>query len=97
MRVVTPPSLCRTRSRTSTGGQAGLPVFFQQIPAASEKAYLEVGSATHFLGNVFSVEQARSTLAWFKRYIDDDTRYSPFLCPPPSGGLFVEYRHTCPD
>ena len=72
-------------------------VFFQQIPAASEKAYLEVGSGTHFLGNVFNVEQARSTLAWFKRYIDDDTRYSPFLCPPPSGGLIVEYRHTCPD
>lgn len=72
-------------------------VFYQQIPAASEKAYLEVGSGTHFLGNVFNAEQARSTLAWFKRYIDDDTRYSQFLCPPPSGGLIVEYRHTCPD
>lgn len=72
-------------------------VFYQQIPAASEKAYLEVGSGTHFLGNVFNVEQARSTLSWFKRYIDDDTRYSPFLCPQPSGGLIAEYRHTCPD
>jgi hypothetical protein len=71
-------------------------IYYQQIPAASEKAYLEVGSGTHFLGNVFNVEQARSTLAWMKRYIDNDTRYSQFLCPAPSGGLIVEYRDTCP-
>jgi hypothetical protein len=35
-------------------------------------------------------------LSWFKRYIDDDTRYSQFLCPPPSGPSIVEYRNTCP-
>lgn len=71
-------------------------IYYEQISAASEKAYIEVGSGTHFLGNVFNVEQARQTLAWLKRYIDDDTRYSQFLCPAPSGGLIVEYRHTCP-
>jgi dienelactone hydrolase len=72
-------------------------VFYQQIPASSEKAYLEVSAGSHFLGNVFNVEQARSTLAWMKRYIDNDTRYSQFLCPGPSGGLVAEYRQTCPD
>jgi dienelactone hydrolase len=72
-------------------------VFYEQIPAASEKAYIEIGAGGHFLGNVFNVEQARQTLAWLKRYVDDDTRYSQFLCPPPTGGLIVEYRDTCPD
>jgi predicted dienelactone hydrolase len=71
--------------------------FYQQIPAASEKAYLEVAGQSHFLGNSFNATQARSALSWMKRYIDNDTRYSQFLCPPPSGSTISEYRNTCPD
>ena len=71
--------------------------FYEQIPAASEKAYLEVAGQSHFLGNGFNTTQARSALAWMKRYIDNDTRYSQFLCPPPSGSTISEYRNTCPD
>jgi dienelactone hydrolase len=70
--------------------------FYQQIPAASEKAYLEVRGQSHFLGNSFNATQAGSTLAWMKRYIDNDTRYSQFLCPAPSGTTISEYRDTCP-
>ncbi|HEX6166082.1 MAG TPA: hypothetical protein VFZ30_04815 [Acidimicrobiales bacterium] len=70
--------------------------FYEQIPAASEKSYVEVAGADHFLGNSFNATQARQVLSWFKRYIDDDTRYSQFLCPPPSGPTIVEYRNTCP-
>ena len=71
--------------------------FYQQIPASSEKAYLEVRGQGHFLGNSFNVTQARSALSWLKRYIDNDTRYSQFLCPAPSGSTISEYRDTCPD
>ncbi len=70
--------------------------FYEQIPAASEKSYVEVTGADHFLGNSFNATQGRQVLSWFKRYIDDDTRYSQFLCPPPSGPTIVEYRNTCP-
>ncbi|HET6775336.1 MAG TPA: hypothetical protein VFH36_18625 [Acidimicrobiales bacterium] len=70
--------------------------FYEQIPAASEKSYVEVAGADHFLGNSFNATQARQVLSWFKRYVDDDTRYSQFLCPPPSGPTIVEYRNTCP-
>jgi dienelactone hydrolase len=70
--------------------------FYEQIPASSEKAYLEVAGQGHLLGVGFNATQARSTLAWMKRYIDNDTRYSQFLCPPPSGSAISEYRNTCP-
>lgn len=70
--------------------------FYNQIPAASEKAYLEVAGQGHLLGNTFNATQSRSALAWFKRYIDDDTRYDQFLCPPPSERAISEYRNTCP-
>ena len=71
--------------------------FYQQIPASSEKAYLEVRGQSHFLGNSFNATQAGSALSWMKRYIDNDTRYSQFLCPAPSGSTISEYRDTCPD
>jgi len=69
--------------------------FFNQIPASAEKAYLEI-TGGHFLGTGFNATQARSTLSWLKRYVDNDTRYDQFLCPPPSGGGIVTYLHTCP-
>jgi predicted dienelactone hydrolase len=70
--------------------------FYEQIPAASEKAYLEVAGASHFLGNGAEVTQARLSVAWLKRYVDNDTRYEQFICPPPSGPRISEYRNTCP-
>ena len=34
---------------------------------------------------------------WLKRFIDNDTRYEQFLCPPPRPGTLIEeYRDTCP-
>ncbi|NDU78499.1 alpha/beta hydrolase, partial [Actinomadura sp. DSM 109109] len=36
------------------------------------------------------------SIAWLKRYIDNDTRYEQFLCPPPGVTAISDYRHTCP-
>ena len=69
---------------------------FQQIPATTEKAYMEVAGADHFLGAAPNNPQAKLMVAWLKRYVDNDTRYEQFICPPPSGPQIAEYRHTCP-
>lgn len=71
-------------------------LFYGQLPTTVEKAYLEVAAGGHFVGNVFSNDQARATLSWLKRFLDDDTRYSPFICPGPTGSGVSEYRSTCP-
>jgi predicted dienelactone hydrolase len=71
--------------------------FYAGIPDTSEKAYLELNDADHRVSSAPDVTTARSMIAWLKRYVDNDTRYSPFLCPPPAaGGAIEEYRHTCP-
>ncbi len=70
--------------------------FYEQIPAAAEKSYLEVAGADHFLGTQANVTQAKQAIVWYKRYIDNDTRYEQFMCPGPSGSTVVEYRQTCP-
>ncbi|TDC47919.1 alpha/beta hydrolase [Actinomadura sp. KC345] len=71
--------------------------FYESIPAATEKAYLELNNASHFAPNSSNTTIAKFSISWLKRFVDNDTRYEQFLCPPPRTGLDIsEYRDTCP-
>jgi dienelactone hydrolase len=70
--------------------------FYRSIPASSEKAYVELNGASHFAGTSNPDWQARSMVVWLKRYVDNDTRYEPFMCPAPSSTSLSDYQHTCP-
>jgi predicted dienelactone hydrolase len=70
--------------------------FYNSIPASAEKAYMELRGASHFVSNTSNTPTARQMIAWLKRYVDNDTRYEQFICPPPSGTAISEYRDTCP-
>jgi pimeloyl-ACP methyl ester carboxylesterase len=69
--------------------------FYTQITRA-EKQYVELAGAGHLVGVSDQTIQSRSAIAWFKRYLDNDTRYNQFLCPPVSGAGVSETRNTCP-
>ncbi|MEU8797424.1 alpha/beta hydrolase [Spirillospora sp. NPDC048819] len=72
--------------------------FYESIPASSEKAYLELNGASHFAPNTSNTTIAKFSISWLKRYVDNDTRYDQFLCPPPSRSTEIsEYRDTCPN
>nr|WP_020545329.1 lipase [Nonomuraea coxensis] len=71
--------------------------FYTSIPASSEKAYLELAGASHFFPQTTNTTMAKSMVAWLKRWVDDDTRYDPFLCPAPRSIAISEYRDTCPN
>ncbi len=71
--------------------------FYQSLPSTLDKAYLELNSASHFAPNSPNTTIARYSIAWLKRFVDNDTRYEQFLCPPPSVSTTIsEYRNTCP-
>jgi dienelactone hydrolase len=70
--------------------------FYNSIPASAEKAYLELRGASHFVANSPDTWTARQSIAWLKRYVDNDTRYEQFICPSPSSVSISEYRNTCP-
>lgn len=71
--------------------------FYNSIPSASEKAYLELNNASHFFPQTANAPQARLMISWLKAFVDNDIRYLQFLCPgPPAGGTTEEYRNTCP-
>ena len=68
-------------------GSHSLP-FYNSIPAASEKALVVVSGASHGLGTTLNTIQARTMLVWLKRYVDNDTRFDPFVCPLVTSGAF---------
>jgi cutinase len=71
--------------------------FFNAIPAASEKAYVELRGASHFASNSSNTTIARFMISWLKRYVDNDTRFEQFICPNPGTSTAVsQYRDTCP-
>jgi predicted dienelactone hydrolase len=70
--------------------------FYNSIPAGSEKAYVELNNESHFAAGSNPDDQARDMVTWLKRYVDDDTRYEPFMCPAPSSSDYSDWRDTCP-
>jgi esterase/lipase len=73
---------------------------FYQTIGASEKALVNLESGSHFFPTGDNPIQSRMMVSWLKRWVDEDIRYTQFLCPGPTvGGLFAqvqEYRSTCP-
>jgi len=71
--------------------------FYNSIPSSAEKAYLELNGASHGVATTANTTQAKFMVVWLKRYVDDDTRYEQFICPPPSLSTAIsDYRGTCP-
>jgi dienelactone hydrolase len=70
---------------------------FYNTVAAPEKAFVNLNDASHFFPTSDNPVQSRLTVSWLKRFVDDDTRYTQFLCPGPAlGNQVQEYRSTCP-
>ncbi|WP_374191399.1 alpha/beta hydrolase family protein [Planomonospora sp. ID82291] len=71
--------------------------FYNSLSSAQEKAYLELNGASHFAPNSSNSTLAKYSIAWMKRFVDDDLRYDQFLCPAPGRSTRIEeYRSSCP-
>ncbi|WFE24789.1 hypothetical protein O7621_26320 [Solwaraspora sp. WMMD937] len=70
--------------------------FFDSLPSDLDKAYPELNDACHFAPNIPNATISSFSVAWLKRFVDDDTRYEQFLCPPPRpDGEISDYQDTC--
>lgn len=75
--------------------------FYASIPSSTKKAYAELNGATHFAPNVRNEAIGRYGVAWMKRFMDADTRYSTFLCGAEHNSYnsflrFDRYNSNCP-
>lgn len=72
--------------------------FYNSLSATYEKAYVELNNASHFAPNSPNTTIAKFSISWLKRFIDNDTRYEPFICGTGagSGTAISDYRTSCP-
>ncbi|GIG28757.1 hypothetical protein Cma02nite_13570 [Cellulomonas marina] len=95
---VTSPTLIIGAENDSTASVASHAIpFYESLGNARERAYLELDGASHFTPNSPNTSIAATSIAWLKRFVDDDTRYTAFLCPGPgTGGALSDWRTSCP-
>jgi dienelactone hydrolase len=76
---------------------------YDSIPATTRKSYIQVaGSGDHFCADKptgANGEVGRFIVSWFKRMLDGDTRYDPWVCGasrPVVDANLNEVRSSCP-
>ena len=72
--------------------------FYTSLSATYEKAYVELNNASHFAPTSPNTTIAKFSISWLKRFVDNDTRYEPFICGTGAGSSLAisDYRTTCP-
>ncbi|WP_216592789.1 poly(ethylene terephthalate) hydrolase family protein [Verrucosispora sioxanthis] len=70
---------------------------YNSLPASTESVYLEVAGGDHgFMVGRSNPVLIRTMLPFLKMFVDNDSRYSQFLCPLLDSSGVVTYRSTCP-
>ncbi len=78
--------------------------FYNSLPSNIDKAFVQLNNGDHYCANGGSARGrydavlGRFGVSWMKRFLDEDTRYSQFLCGPrhTSDTQISEYRGNCP-
>lgn len=89
-------TIARVRSHASP--------FYNNIPDSIDKAFVQLNNGNHYCANGgssfgrYDDVLGRMGVSWMKRFLDEDTRYSQFLCGPnhTSDRQISEYRGNCP-
>ena len=60
------------------------PVSSHSIPfynsLGGPKTYVELNNASHFFPQSTNATTSRALVSWFKRWLNNDTRFTPFTC-----------------
>jgi dienelactone hydrolase len=75
--------------------------FYNSIPTSTSKAYAILNNAVHSTPTSTDERVGRYGVAWAKRFVDGDTRYSTFLCGDEAAAYntsarFDSYQSNCP-
>jgi dienelactone hydrolase len=70
---------------------------YATMPAATQSDFVQIAAADHLFFTHANNTEMKVLIPWLKIFLDNDTRYTPFLCPSladPSG--ISLYRAKCP-
>ena len=95
MKTLKVPAMVMVGQKDTTVSPSYAKNFYNQIP--TKKAYVELTGATHgFPSWKPNSVMMRKVVPWFKVLLDDDTRYTQFLCPQLDSTGVSGYQSTCP-
>ncbi|MEV0236688.1 cellulose binding domain-containing protein [Nonomuraea sp. NPDC050786] len=80
----------------TTVTRSSLDALYARLPATTESAFLEFGGAGHLFFTKANTLEMRILIPWLKIFVDNDTRYTQFLCPLADSTGITAYRNTCP-
>lgn len=91
------PTMIMGGTRDTTVTPSYLDGLYATLPAVTENAYVQLSGANHLFPAKPNTLETRILIPWLKTFVDNDTRYTQFLCPTladPTGTS--KYRSTCP-
>lgn len=91
------PAMIVGASNDFVASASGMARPFYNSILTQEKYYVELSGQGHFVGSTDNTIQSAATITWLKRWVDDDTRYTPLLCPGPgTGSGIARLENSCP-
>ncbi|MFF9623340.1 cellulose binding domain-containing protein [Streptomyces griseosporeus] len=91
------PTMIMGGDRDTTVTPSYLDGLYAALPGTTQSAYLQLSGADHLFATRANTLEMRILIPWLKTFVDDDTRYTPFLCPTLADPTGVSrYRATCP-
>jgi hypothetical protein len=70
---------------------------YPTLPSTTQSAFVQLAGADHLFPTHTNANVMRLTIPWLKIFVDNDTRYTQFLCPSMKDTSGVsQYRNKCP-
>jgi dienelactone hydrolase len=69
---------------------------YASLPEGTPGAHLMIADADHLFATRPNTVEMRTLIPWLKIFVDEDTRYTRFLCPLADRSGVLRYRATCP-
>lgn len=103
-RVQAPTMILACQSDTIARVRSHASPFYNALPSSISKAFVELNNGNHYCANGgssfgrYDDVLGRLGVSWMKLHLDEDRRYSQFLCGPnhTSDRQISSYRGNCP-
>jgi hypothetical protein len=96
MSNVSVPTMIMGARNDGTISHSSLTNLYNSKPSSTEAAYVSLNSGGHGFPTWGNSEVTRRVVPWLKIWIDNDTRYTPLMCPGLADSTGVaSYNNTC--
>ncbi|MET8145796.1 cellulose binding domain-containing protein [Sphaerisporangium sp. NPDC005288] len=90
------PMMFISGQRDTTVTQSYLNGLYTTLPASTPSAWVEITGVDHLFATRANATEMRTLIPWLKIFVDNDTRYTQFLCPLMDSSNISMYRNKCP-